>query len=110
MLTLNTTNTLKTLTVAALFVCGVTAQTAMAADAAKADPDFAKLDANSNGKVSLKEAAKDKGLSAAFDAVDANKDGNVDGGEFAAYKVASSGAAVPADASAAPAEPAPAAK
>lgn len=111
MLTLNTSNTLKTLAVTALFALGVSAQTALAADAAKVDPDFAKLDANSNGKVSLKEAAKDKSLSAAFDAVDANKDGNVDGAEFAAYKVASSGAAAPTDAGTAPAavtEPAPA--
>lgn len=94
---LDTLNTLKTLTVAAMFACGISAQTAMAADAAKVDPDFAKLDANKDGKISLKEAAKDKGLSASFDAVDANKDGSVAGEEFAAFKTASTGAAAPAE-------------
>ncbi len=117
---MNTSNTLKALTVAAVFACGLSAQTAMAdtkvdakvAAATPADPDFAKLDANSNGKISLKEAAKDKSLSSAFDAVDANKDGNITAEEHATFKaaMASSAAtpAAPADASVAPVEPMPA--
>ncbi|NOU26000.1 MAG: EF-hand domain-containing protein [Methylotenera sp.] len=94
MITLNTSKpTYKSLAIAALLVCGVTAQSAMAA----VDPDFAKLDVNNNGKVSLKEAAIDSGISSAFDVIDANKDGNISADEHAAYKAASSApAAAPA--------------
>ena len=120
MFTLNTSNTFKTLAIAALFACGVTAQSAMAeskvnakvAAATPADPDFAKLDANGNGKISLKEAVKDKGISSAFDTIDANKDGNISADEHAAFKAADASKSAPAEAAgAAPGavtEPAPA--
>ncbi|MGB4813090.1 MAG: EF-hand domain-containing protein [Methylophilaceae bacterium] len=118
MMTFNTSNTFKALAVATIFACGVTAQTAMAetkdsikvAAAAPADADFAKLDKNKDGKISLKEAAKDKSLSASFDAVDANKDGYISSEEYATYKSAMSGTAAPiaADPTAPMTEPAPA--
>lgn len=106
MLILNTSNSYKVLTLVAALACAVTAQTAMAetkaathvAAATTVDPDFAKLDSNHNGKISLKEAAKDKGLTVSFDAVDANKDGSINSNEFAAFKVASTGAAAPVEA------------
>ena len=116
MWTLNISNSFKALMLASFLALGVTTQTAMAetkvAAATNVDPDFAKLDSNHNGKISLKEAAKDKGLTASFDAVDANKDGSISSSEFSAFKVASTGtAATPAPAEEAPAdllEPAPA--
>jgi hypothetical protein len=37
---------------------------------APADDDFKKLDANKDGKISLKEAVKDKALASSFDATD----------------------------------------
>ena len=46
-----------------------------------ADDDFKKLDANKDGKISLKEAVKDKTLAALFDATDANHDGMLSGDE-----------------------------
>ncbi len=99
MITLNMKKTLNTLAIAAFLTCGLAAQSAMAeikvhtkvAAATQSDPEFAKLDTNGNGKISLKEAAKDKSLTASFDAVDANKDGNVSGDEFTAFKLASTG-------------------
>jgi EF hand len=87
-----------------MFLFGATAQV-MAADAetkviakdattkdmkAPADADFTKLDVNADGKVSLKEAVKDKTLSSSFDVVDANKDGNIAGDEYASFKAAKS--------------------
>lgn len=72
------------------------AETKIAA-ATTVDPDFAKLDSNHNGKISLKEAAKDKGLTASFDAVDANKDGSINSDEYAAFKVASTGSIAPTE-------------
>ena len=59
------------------------------AKAPAADDDFKKLDANKDGKVSLKEAVKDKTLAALFDATDANHDGMVSADEYANYKAAS---------------------
>jgi len=55
-----------------------------------ADEDFKKLDQNQDGKVSLKEAVKDKLLSGNFDLVDANHDGAISTDEHAAYKVSTS--------------------
>lgn len=91
MLTLNTSSLLKTLTLTTMLALSVTAQTVMAADAVKADSDFIKLDANKDGKISLKEAVKDVGLSVNFDAVDANKDGSITEDELTAFKLASVG-------------------
>lgn len=56
---------------------------------APADDDFKKLDANKDGKISLKEAVKDKALAGSFDATDANHDGMVSSDEYASYKAAS---------------------
>ncbi len=80
---------------ATLFFCGVTAQTALAETKvpakdivaeATADADFKKLDVNGDKKVSLKEAVKDKALVTSFDATDANKDGNITPDEYSSYK------------------------
>lgn len=83
---------------ATVFFCGLTAQSAFAADnkattkdmamEAPADADFKKLDVNSDHKLSLKEAVKDKALASNFDATDANKDGSVSAEEYAGYKSA----------------------
>lgn len=56
---------------------------------APTDADFKKLDGNSDGKISLKEAVKDKSLATAFDATDANHDGMIAADEYANYKAAS---------------------
>ena len=53
---------------------------------APSDEDFKKLDANKDGKVSLKEAVKDKNLAGQFDVTDANHDGMVSADEYANYK------------------------
>ena len=55
---------------------------------APADADYKKLDVNSDHKISLKEAVKDKALASNFDATDANKDGSISAEEFAGYKAA----------------------
>ena len=55
---------------------------------APADADYKKLDVNSDHKISLKEALKDKALAANFDATDANKDGSISAEEYAGYKSA----------------------
>ena len=53
-----------------------------------ADADYKKLDVNSDHKISLKEAVKDKALASSFDATDANKDGSISAEEYAGYKAA----------------------
>lgn len=53
------------------------------------DDGFKKLDANKDGKISLKEAVKDKALAGQFDATDANHDGMVSTDEYASFKAAS---------------------
>ena len=55
---------------------------------APADADYKKFDVNSDHKISLKEAVKDKTLASNFDATDANKDGSISAEEFAGYKSA----------------------
>ncbi len=56
---------------------------------APVDMDFKKLDLNSDKKLSLKEAVKDKALATSFDATDVNKDGVITPDEYASYKAAS---------------------
>lgn len=56
---------------------------------APADADFKKLDGNADGKISLKEAVKDKTLATQFDLTDANHDGMLAADEYANYKAAS---------------------
>lgn len=56
---------------------------------ATADEDFKKLDTNKDGKVSLKEAVKDKALASQFDATDVNHDGMVSADEYLSFKAAS---------------------
>lgn len=50
------------------------------------EADFKKLDSNSDLKISLKEAVKDKSLAAQFDASDANHDGMLSTEEYTTYK------------------------
>jgi Ca2+-binding EF-hand superfamily protein len=57
---------------------------ALAADATK--PSFESLDKNSDGKVSLNEAADNDSLFVAFKGLDTNKDGVLSREEFAAYQ------------------------
>ena len=57
---------------------------ALAADAAK--PSFEALDKNSDGKVSLNEAADNDALFVAFKGLDTNKDGVLSREEFAAFQ------------------------
>ncbi len=51
-----------------------------------ADADFKNLDVNSDKKISVKEAVKDKTLATHFDMTDMNKDGNIAPDEYASYK------------------------
>ena len=53
---------------------------------APADADFKMLDVNSDQKISLKEAVKDKTLATSFDMTDMNKDGNITPDEYSSYK------------------------
>ena len=62
------------------------AKTADALTKAPTDSDFKRLDSNGDGKLSLKEAVKDKALAAQFDAIDVNHDGMIALDEYAAYK------------------------
>lgn len=59
--------------------------TGSSSSSASAD-QFNKLDADKDGMISKKEAAKDKGLTAKWATLDSNKDGKLDPGEFAAYE------------------------
>jgi biopolymer transport protein ExbD len=57
----------------------------------KASPDeqFRALDANKDGKISLKEAVKDKALTSQFESIDANHDGMISAEEYTSVKGAS---------------------
>lgn len=57
---------------------------ALAADAGK--PSFEALDKNSDGKVSLNEAADNDALFVAFKGLDTNKDGVLSREEFATFQ------------------------
>jgi hypothetical protein len=48
---------------------------------------FKMLDVNQDGKISFKEAVKDKALSSNYDAVDANHDGAVSIDEYVAFNI-----------------------
>jgi len=64
-----------------------TAGAALAAEpAGGAKPSFEALDKNSDGKVSLNEAADNDALFVAFKSLDANKDGVLSREEFAAFQ------------------------
>jgi ABC-type Na+ efflux pump permease subunit len=52
------------------------------------DADFKKLDANADGKISLKEAVKDKALVNVFNVTDTNQDGMLTTDENINYKSA----------------------
>ena len=52
----------------------------------RAKPSFESLDKNSDGKVSLNEAAENDALFVAFKGLDTNKDGVLSREEFAAYQ------------------------
>ena len=89
--------TLAITSLASLFMCVVAPQLALAEAVAPAkivvaeapaDADFKKLDLNSDAKISLKEAVKDKTLATGFDMTDVNKDGNITADEYASYKAA----------------------
>ncbi len=96
MLKLTTSNpTYKVIAISAftLFFGSAALQPAFAESKAKdmvteapADMDFKKLDVNSDKKLSLKEAVKDRALANSFDATDANKDGVITPDEYASYK------------------------
>jgi Ca2+-binding EF-hand superfamily protein len=58
----------------------------LAAESGGAKPTFEALDKNSDGKVSLNEAADNDALFVAFKSLDANKDGILSREEFAAYQ------------------------
>jgi Ca2+-binding EF-hand superfamily protein len=59
---------------------------ALAAESAGAKPTFETLDKNSDGKISLNEAADNDALFVAFKSLDTNKDGVLSREEFAAYQ------------------------
>jgi hypothetical protein len=56
-----------------------------------ATDNFKSLDANGDGKVSVKEAVKDKSLAEQFDAADINHDGMLSTDEYAGFLEASAG-------------------
>lgn len=58
---------------------------APAAESGGAKPSFESLDKNSDGKVSLNEAAENDALFVAFKSLDTNKDGMLSREEFAVY-------------------------
>ena len=67
-------------------VLALFAASALAAQADAAKPTFESLDKNSDGKVSLNEAAENDALFVAFKGLDTDKDGTLSREEFAAYK------------------------
>jgi hypothetical protein len=89
---LTTFNKASILLITGISVASLAIPYARAADAkdivaeAPADADFKKLDVNSDKKISLKEAVKDKTLATSFDMTDMNKDGNITPDEYSSYK------------------------
>jgi Ca2+-binding EF-hand superfamily protein len=67
-------------------VLALSAATALAAESGGAKPTFESLDKNSDGKVSLNEAAENDALFVAFKSLDTNKDGVLSREEFAVYQ------------------------
>ena len=93
---LSTFNKASIALIAGISLLSLTIPYAMAESATKdivaeapADADFKKLDVNSDKKISLKEAVKDKSLATSFDMTDMNKDGNVTPDEYSSYKAGS---------------------
>ncbi|HKU14687.1 MAG TPA: hypothetical protein VJQ52_09840 [Steroidobacteraceae bacterium] len=70
----------------ALLASFAAAGAALAADSAGAMPTFESLDKNSDGKVSLNEAADNDALFVAFKSLDTDKDGLLSREEFAAFQ------------------------
>ncbi len=92
---LSTFNKASIMLIAGISLAALYIPLAVAADAkeivaeAPADADFKKLDVNSDKKISLKEAVKDKILATSFDMTDMNKDGNITPDEYSSYKASS---------------------
>jgi len=74
------------LSVLASFAAAALVNGAFAAEAGGAKPSFESLDKNSDGKVSLNEAAENDALFVAFKSLDTNKDGVLSREEFAVYQ------------------------
>ena len=72
-----------------------TPSTAPASAPATSPSAFTKLDSDKNGMVSKKEASKNKDLASKWDALDTNKDGNLDQGEFAAFETSATQGSTP---------------
>lgn len=70
----------------ALLAAVAAAGAALAAESAGAKPTFEALDRNSDGKVSLNEAADNDALFVAFKNLDTDKDGTLSREEFAAFQ------------------------
>lgn len=58
--------------------------------------DMTTLDSDQDGKVSKKEAGKNKELSKKFESLDINKDGKLDSGEFSLFEGAAPATTTPA--------------
>jgi Ca2+-binding EF-hand superfamily protein len=67
-------------------LAAVAGSVALAAESNAAKPTFETLDKNSDGKISLNEAADNDALFVAFKGLDTNKDGMLSREEFAAYQ------------------------
>ena len=68
-----------------LLAAVVSSGTVLAAESSGAKPTFESLDKNSDGKVSLNEAADNDALFVAFKNLDTDKDGVLSREEFAAF-------------------------
>ena len=78
------------ISIAALYIpLAIAAESKEIVVEASTDADFKNLDVNSDKKISLKEAIKDKTLIASFDTTDMNKDGNITPNEYSSYKASS---------------------
>ena len=92
---LSTFNKASIMLIAGISIAALYIPLAIAADSkeivveASTDADFKNLDVNSDKKISLKEAVKDKTLIASFDTTDMNKDGSITPNEYSSYKASS---------------------